>query len=173
MKVAMKQAKLARLMQRAKRLACEYHRLTGKPLGVTAEVAECEAAEKLGLTLSTARTPFFDARKGRTRFQIKGRAISASSKYRGRVPSIKCDGKFAVLLVLLDQKIFQTIEIWQARRSKVAKRLAKPGSKAHNERHSMGITQFKSIAKKVWPPPSGRLRAPRPGEAQTAPSQMI
>jgi hypothetical protein len=147
-----KQAKLASLMQRTKSLACEYHRLTGRPLGVTAEVAECEATEKLWLTLSTARTPFFDAHKGRVRFQIKGRAVSPSNKYRGRVPSIKCDGKFeAVLLVLLDQKTFQTIEIWRAGRSKVAKRLAKPGSKARNERRSMGITQFKSIARKVWP----------------------
>jgi hypothetical protein len=174
MNAAVNKAKLARLMQRAKRLACQYHRLTGRPLGVTAEVAECEAAEKLGLILSTVRKPFFDARKGRVRFQIKGRSVSASNKYRGRVPSIKCDGKFeAVLLVLLDRKAFQTIEIWQAQRSRVAKRLAKPGSKARNERHSMGITQFKSIAKKVWPPPIRALARRCPGEAQAARSQMI
>jgi hypothetical protein len=30
-------------------------------LGVTGEVAELEAAEKLGLTLSDVRTPYYDA----------------------------------------------------------------------------------------------------------------
>lgn len=37
------------------RLAAEYYRLTGKPLGVTGEVAEYVAAETLGLVLADAR----------------------------------------------------------------------------------------------------------------------
>jgi hypothetical protein len=41
----------------AKRLAVEYYKLTGKPLGVTGEVAEFVAAENLGLQLVSARTP--------------------------------------------------------------------------------------------------------------------
>lgn len=32
-----------------KRLAVEYYAATGKPLSVTGELAECEAAHKLGL----------------------------------------------------------------------------------------------------------------------------
>jgi hypothetical protein len=37
------------ILARVKPLAAEYYRLTGKPLGVTGEVAEYVAAETLGL----------------------------------------------------------------------------------------------------------------------------
>jgi hypothetical protein len=43
------QKKLKDVLLRIKSLACEYYELTQKPLGVTGEVAELEAAEKLGL----------------------------------------------------------------------------------------------------------------------------
>jgi hypothetical protein len=130
--------------------------LTGRPLGVTGEVAELEAAEKLGLVLAAARTAFHDAIRNREgtieRFQIKGRAVDRTSPYRGRVSAIKCDGGFdAVLLVLIDKATFEAIEIWQADRADVSRRLKAPGSRARNERNSMGIAQFKSIAVKVWP----------------------
>jgi hypothetical protein len=150
------QEKLKDILFQMKSLACEYYELTHKPLGVTGEVAELEAAEKLGLTLAVARTPFYDGfRKTGSnikRFQIKGRAVALSDPYRGRVPAIKYDGEFdSVLLVLLDKATFDAIEIWEASRKKIAQRLLAPGSRARNERGSMGIAQFKSIAKKVWP----------------------
>jgi hypothetical protein len=46
---------LKELLRQAKQLAVRYYQLTQKPLGVTGEVAEYEAAQKLGLTL--AATP--------------------------------------------------------------------------------------------------------------------
>jgi hypothetical protein len=149
------QEKLKELLIRAKSLACDYYELTHKPLGVTGEVAELEAAGKLGLELAVARTPFHDACRQAgpeiKYFQIKGRAVARSDPYRGRVPS-KCNGKFdAVLLVLLDKATFEAIEIWEAPREKIALRLEAPGSRARNKRGSMGIAQFKSIAEKVWP----------------------
>jgi hypothetical protein len=139
-------------------LAVRYYELTKKPLGITGEVAEYEAAQKLGLTLETARTAGYDAYRktgGRKEtFQIKGRAVAAVDKYRGRVPKIDCSKPFdAVLLVLLDKASFETIEIWRAERKEVSKRLSTPGSKARNERGQLGIAQFKSIprARRVWP----------------------
>ena len=45
------------ILATVKPLAAEYYRLTGKPLGVTGEVAEYVAAEILGLVLADARTP--------------------------------------------------------------------------------------------------------------------
>ena len=44
------------ILATVKPLAAEYYRLTGKPLGVTGEVAEYVAAETLGLVLADART---------------------------------------------------------------------------------------------------------------------
>ena len=86
------------------------------------------------------------------RYQIKGRAIDRNDRYRGRVPSIEYDRDFErVLLVLLDRSTYSALEIWQANRGAVQERLEVPGSKARNERNSMGITQFMSIACRVWP----------------------
>jgi hypothetical protein len=151
-----RQKRIADLLRGAKALAYEYYDLTKKPLGVTGEIAELVVAEKLGLTLAEARTPFYDASRENAgaveRFQIKGRAVSASDPYRGRVPSIKYDGEFdAVLLVLLNKETLDPIEILQAPRERVKIRLQEGVSKARNERNSMAISQFRSIAKKVWP----------------------
>lgn len=144
------------LLRAAKELGARYYRATGKPLGVTGEVAELAAAEKLGLELCAAREPGFDAwnRRGQParRIQIKGRAVDPTDRYRGRCPAIKCGNLFDdVVLVLLDRQTLEPLEIWSAPEAEVIERLAKPGSKSRNERGSMGISQFKSIATKVWP----------------------
>ena len=49
------------ILSEAKLLAQEYRVLTGKPLGITCEVAEYEAARILGVELSSARNPGYDA----------------------------------------------------------------------------------------------------------------
>lgn len=49
------------VLSQAERLAHRYRALTGKPLGVTGEVAEFEAARILGLELAEARTAGYDA----------------------------------------------------------------------------------------------------------------
>ena len=49
--------RLKQLLAQAKDLAVHYYHLTGKPLGVTGEVAEFEAAQKLGLRRSAALLP--------------------------------------------------------------------------------------------------------------------
>ena len=140
----------------AKALAVRYYELTGKPLGITGEIAELEAAALLGLNLADARTPGFDAYRDhnglRERIQIKGRAVDVSDRYRGRCPSIKCGDQFDyVLTVLLDRKSLDVLEIWEASEAEVGARLTAPGSKARNERNSMGLSQFKSIATRIWP----------------------
>jgi hypothetical protein len=71
--------RVAEILVDVKRLAAEYYVLTRKPLGVTGEVAELAAAEKLGVTLTPARTIGYDAVRetplGPQRIQIKARAI--------------------------------------------------------------------------------------------------
>ena len=76
------------LLREVKALAVEYYQMTGKPLGVTGEIAEFEVAEKLNLELAEARSPGYDAirRKGRLeeKIQIKGRWKRDGKKW-GRV----------------------------------------------------------------------------------------
>jgi hypothetical protein len=49
------------ILANAKILAQKYYALTGKPLGITGEVAEYEAARILGVKLTQARQSGYDA----------------------------------------------------------------------------------------------------------------
>lgn len=143
--------RLLAILAQAKALAREYRALTKKPLGVTGEVAEYEAARLLGLTLTPARLAGYDAinAHGR-RFQIKGRCLLPDSKPGQRLGAIDVTKEFdAVLLVLVDEN-FDAIAIHEAERSAVLSALAVPGSKARNERGALGVNKFKSIGREVW-----------------------
>lgn len=141
------------ILKEVKRLAIEYYKATGKPLGVTGEIGEFEASEKLDLKLTEARHEGYNATRfnGRyKRIQITTRKLKSGSS-SGRISKINTDKEFdSVMLVLLGDD-FEVLEIWEAGREVVITKLDEPGSKARNERRSMGVSQFTSIAKKVWP----------------------
>jgi hypothetical protein len=147
--------RIKQILATVKPLAAEYYQLTGKPLGVTGEVAEYVAAEKLNLMLTPARTSGHDAvRKtpnGDVRIQIKGRAFGKDSKPSQRLGRIKegadCD---AVLLVMLDNATLEPLGMWEARYDEIIARLKEPGSKARNERGALSVGDFKRLAKTVW-----------------------
>jgi hypothetical protein len=141
------------ILANVKSLAVEYYRLTGRPLGVTGEVAERVAAELLGLKLRDARTVGFDALRGTERIQIKGRAYGEKAKPGQRISRMKrnapCD---TVLLVLLDNLDLEVREMWEAPYASVCECLERPGSKAR-ERGALSVSEFKRIPRVrcVWP----------------------
>jgi uncharacterized protein DUF6998 len=142
------------ILRQTKLLAREYRQLTGKPLGVTGEIAEYEAARILNLQLTPARQAGYDALETaigtERRLQVKGRCILEASKRSQMVPSINIEKEFdAVLLVLLDQD-FEAFEIYEADRTPVIATLAAPGSRARNERGAMAVSKFKAIGKLRW-----------------------
>ncbi len=142
----------------AKKLAQEYRKLTGKPLGITGEVAEYEAARILGVELTPARHAGYDAverTKGKTRrLQIKGRCLLDNCKPGQRLGSIRVEKEWdAVLMVLLDQN-FDAVEIFEAERAAIVPVLTAPGSKARNERGAMAVSKFKAIGKLRWRRPA-------------------
>ena len=137
----------------AKKLAQEYRVLTGKPLGVTGEVAEYEAARLLAIELTPARHAGYDAvrKSDGRRFQIKGRCLLPGCKPGQRLGSIDVGKEFdAVLMVLLDEN-FEATEIHEADRNAVITALTAPGSKARNERGALAVSKFKGIGRRVWP----------------------
>jgi hypothetical protein len=146
--------RIFKLLGRAKKLAREYRQLTGKPLGITGEVAEYEAARILGVTLTTARQAGYDAVErvnGRDhKLQIKGRCLLADGKRSQMLGSIRVEKDFdAVLMVLLDQN-FDAVAIYEAPRQSVIDALTAPGSIARNERGAMAVSKFKSIGHLRW-----------------------
>ena len=103
---------VGKLIATAKQLAKRYRALTGRPIGITREVAEYEAARILGLELAAVRQSGYDAIRHRgkaiDRLQVKGRCILSSNPGQrlGRIDLTKeWDG---VLLVLLDGELEPT-----------------------------------------------------------------
>jgi len=154
-------ARIQEILASVRPLAAEYYRLTGKPLGVTGEVAEQYAAEYLGLTLADARTAGYDAIRhspvGSEFIQIKGRAFGDEANVAQRLGAMRsaasCD---KVVVVLLSNQTLEPREMWEAPIGAVAGRLAEPGSKVRNERGALSIGDFKRLPGvcKVWPPQS-------------------
>lgn len=145
------------ILAAVKPLAAEYYQLTGKPLGVTGEVAEYVAAELLGLELAPPRTKGYDAirhvPRRPQRVQIKGRAYSEKASRSQRLGTIKkgadCD---TVLLVLLDNLTLEPREMWEAPFHSVEARLKMSGSKSR-DRGALGVSEFKKLATRIWPTP--------------------
>jgi hypothetical protein len=143
------------ILRQVKGLAHQYRALTGKPLGVTGEVAEYEAARLLGLELTAARHEGYDAverTNGVTRrLQIKGRCLQPRSKPGQRLGRIDARKEWdAVLMVLLDANL-EAVAIYEADRGAVLEALSAPGSRARNERGALGINKLKAIGRLRWP----------------------
>ena len=142
------------ILREAKKLARRYRELTGKPLGITGEIAEYLASEKLGLELADARQPGYDAIRieggKEVRVQIKGRCVLPGSKPGQRIGKIRLDTEWdSVLLVLMDADL-EPICMYEAERASVEDALLAPGSRSRNERGALAVSKFKAIAKEVW-----------------------
>jgi len=145
---------IAELLADAKSLAKKYQKLTGRPLGITGEVAEFSAAQILGLELAQARQTGYDAIRNEngkiTKIQIKGRCIVDRSNPGQRLGRIQLNKEWdTVLLVLLDQGL-DVFVMYEAGRSEIEKALLAPGSKARNERGALTVSKFKAIGREVW-----------------------
>lgn len=145
---------IAEVLADAKSLAKKYRKLTGKPLGITGEIAEFSAAQILGLKLAEARQSGYDAirkENGKvTKIQIKGRCIPTNAKPGQRLGSIQLDKEWdTVLLVLMDEDL-EVQSMYEAERREIEKALLAPGSKARNERGALAVSKFKAIGHEVW-----------------------
>lgn len=142
------------LLAEAKKIARQYYRLTGKPLGITGEVAEYEASRLLNVKLTPARQAGYDATEGigvtTRKLQIKGRCLPRGCTPGQRLGSLQQSKDWdAVLMVLLDAE-FNATEIWEAERAPLLAALCRPGSRARNERGALGVVQFKKLGKLRW-----------------------
>lgn len=143
---------ISEILEQAKSLAIRYKKLTGKPLGITGEIAEFTAAKELNLKLAKARKKGYDATKiikGKEKnIQIKGRCI-ANKSFKGRLGPISLKSKWdSVVFVLFDSE-YEIIGIYEAGRNKIEKALNKAGSKARNVRGQLNIIDFINISEKV------------------------
>lgn len=139
------------LLATAKELACQYKSATGRPLGITGEIAEYEAVRLLDLDICEVRQPGYDATcetGPHQRVQIKGRSLR--QRRSGRIGSIDLTKDWdSVLLVSLNEQ-YEPVLIHEAPREAVEAALTKPGSKSRNVRGQLGVSQFVRIARLRW-----------------------
>jgi hypothetical protein len=143
---------IGEVIAKAREVAFAYYRLTGKPLGITGEVGEYEAARLLDLTLAAAREAGYDAIDRRNRkLQIKARAIPTGKKLTGLALGKIDVGKpwDAVIMILMDDE-FRPTAIYEASRKAMVDALGETDSKSR-KRGVLRGTKFKSISEKVWP----------------------
>ena len=149
------QNRLSMLLDRVKRLAKEYYHLTGRPLGVTGEVGEYEAARLLNLELAEVRQAVYDAihrsADGEERLQIKTRVVHSSSGNTQRVGSIALDKPWDAVLLVLMNSDFEATEIIRADRKAVKEALLAPGSRSRNQGKKLSVSRFRRIGTRVWP----------------------
>ena len=139
------------LLEQVKKLAGEYYRLTGKPLGVTGEVGEYEAARILGLDLAEARTAGYDATdKDGVRYEIKTRRFEGKNFSGQRIGKISSHEDWDKLLVVLLDEQFDAYLIFEADKDKVLKALDEPGSISRNERRALDVPKVKQIGRVKW-----------------------
>lgn len=143
-----------KLISEARRIAAEYRRTTGKPLGISAEIARHDACTYLELEPNEDAVGY-DAiglqgeRKG-CRFQIKGRAIFDEKKGGQRLGQIKTEQDWdKILLVLMDEE-FETTEIYEASRDDMIEDLDEAGNTNRKKRGAMSVARFKRLAHLVW-----------------------
>ena len=140
------------ILASAKNLATRYKKLTGKPLGITGEIAEFSAAKLLNLELAEARTAGYDAiGSDKRKIQIKGRCLPDTPKPGQRLGSIRLEHEWDTVLLVLMNQYFEVTEMWEAERPKVVSAILEPGSKARNQRGALSVSKFKQIATQIWP----------------------
>lgn len=143
-----------KLISEARRIAAEYRRTTGKPLGISAEIARHDACTYLELephedAIGYDAMGLTGEREG-LRFQIKGRAIFDEKKGGQRLGQIKVDQNWDKILLVLMNEDFETTEIYEASREDMLDDIEEVGASNRTKRGAMSIARFKRIAHLVW-----------------------
>ncbi len=136
-------------------MAADYRKATGKPLGISAEIARHDVARLLGLQLIPPQeTHGYDAigdgRWEGKRIQIKGRAIFDESKSGHRIGQLRINQEWdSVMLVLMDQE-FEPYEIHEVERDDLMEVLADKKGGKRSKRGVISVARFKIISRLVW-----------------------
>jgi len=143
-----------KLMLEARKLAVNFRQATGKPLGISNEIAVHDVIRLMHLeAVSTASNGGYDAigtgeRAGK-RIQIKGRSIASESKSSQRIGQIKQDKEWDSIMLILLNEAYEPLEIYEADRQPIMDVVNQTSHKRRN-RGALSVARFKKIGKLVW-----------------------
>ncbi|GAH21961.1 unnamed protein product [marine sediment metagenome] len=128
-------------MRSAAQVAVDYERLTGRKLGITGEVGEVLACDKLGLKLlADPISAGYDAiDKDNKRYQIKTRRVEHN---RGRLSRFSKHEFDYAILVVLNAK-YEIMELWQADFRKIKPLIDR------QKRRNPSMVEFKRLAERI------------------------
>jgi hypothetical protein len=158
-----------KLMREARKLAADYRRATGKPLGISTEIAVHDVIRLMGLVAAEPGAGGFDAigtgsREGKY-IQIKGRTLFSDSKSGQRIGQLKTEQDWdSVMLILMDEN-YEPREIYEAERAAILEAMAETSSK-RAKRGAMSVARFKAIGQLVWSAEQGVIDAAIPEQKQ-------
>ena len=142
-----------KLMLEARKLAAQYRVATGKPLGISSEIAVHDVIRLMNLKPVEAPHAGYDAvgtgpREGR-RIQIKGRTVSDDPKNNQRIGQVKVDQDWDSVMLVLMNDLYEPLEIYEAQRDNILDAVANTSTKRRN-RGALSVAKFKHIAQLVW-----------------------
>jgi hypothetical protein len=142
-----------KLMLEARKLAANYRRATGKPLGISNEIAVHDVIRLMKLVPAEPGAGGYDAigtgsREGKY-IQIKGRTIFDETKGGQRIGQVKLDQEWdSVMLILMDEN-YEASAIYEADHDTIAEAMADTSAK-RAKRGAMSVARFKAIGTLVW-----------------------
>jgi len=142
-----------KLMLEARKLAAQYRVATGKPLGISGEIAVHDVIRIMDLKPADNPQAGYDAigtgvREGK-RIQIKGRTVSEDAKSKQRIGQIKVDQDWDSVMLILMNDEYEPLEIYEAHREQILDAVANTSSKRRN-RGALSVAKFKHLGKLVW-----------------------
>lgn len=143
-----------KLISEARRIAAEYRRATGKPLGISAEIARHDACTYLDLEPHEDAVGYdamgLQGEREGLRFQIKGRAIFDEKKGGQRLGQINIDQNWDKILLVLMNEEFESTEIYEASRETMIDDMSDSADSSRKKRGAMSVARFKRLAQLVW-----------------------
>ena len=165
-------------MLEARKLAADFRKATGKPLGISNEIAVHDVIRLMHLKPVEAGVGGHDAigtgeREGK-RIQIKGRTWNPDAKTTQRIGQIKMEAEWdSIMLIIMDEN-YEPLEIYEAERDDIVETVKKT-SKKRRSRGAMSLHKFKALGKQVWSKedsdvPSNENSETEPDEGQASTS---
>lgn len=151
-----------KLISEARRIAAEYRRTTGKPLGISAEIARHDACTYLYLEPEEDAVGYdalgLSEERKDVRFQIKGRAIFDDKKGGQRLGQIKIDQNWDKILLVLMNEDFDTTDIYEASKEDMLNDIGETDDNSNRKkRGAMSVARFKRLAQLVWSSEEGLI----------------
>lgn len=154
-----------KLMQQTRKLAADYRRATGKPLGVSTEIANHDVIRLMGLVPSEPGSSYdalgTGSREGKY-IQIKGRTIFDDKKSGQRIGQLKMDQDWDLVMLILMDEDYEPQAIYEADKETILE-ATKDTSEKRAKRGAMSVAKFKAIGRLVWSAEQGLLEANNQG----------